>query len=333
MCSPFWRLERKLTELAGHFGVPQSDRFQALVMLSKVFARKVPCVGPNSIRTVGTVLWLQSQCSGGHTLLLHEVASVVNSSVGDISKQAYRLRQLLGQNNMKCPKAALCARLSSLSRRILEHLDASLTAFIALNLPLVSVDVVKLGIKKSIDRACDFVAIVSCDEGTSPSGLATAITFLSCSIAALNQPSYVSFARAAAVRLANRKKRSLRSTLMPLLRQPWGISIQQCAGIAGVSSCTATCRLKHLEQAFDDTVARYFVSLFPSEGFFTSEKNNVSPAALVDSRHDHVHIVDGADATQAASCNAVMRKRKERVAAPITLYNRIPIVLEVWPLF
>ena len=126
MCSPFWRLERKLTELAGHFGVPQSDRFQALVMLSKVFARKVPCVGPNSIRTVGTVLWLQSQCSGGHTLLLHEVASVVNSSVGDISKQAYRLRQLLGQNNMKCPKAALCARLSSLSRRILEHMDASL---------------------------------------------------------------------------------------------------------------------------------------------------------------------------------------------------------------
>jgi hypothetical protein len=326
MCSPFWRLERKLTEVAGHFGVPQSDRFQALIMLSKVFARKVPCVGPNSIRTVGTVLWLQSQCSGLHTLLLHEVASVVNASVGDISRQAFRLRQVLGQTKMKCPKATLCARLSSLSRRILEHLDASLTAFIALNLPMVSVDVVKLGIKKSIDRTCDFVAIVSCDEGASPSGLAAAIAFLGCSIAALNQQAYVSFARAAAVRLANRKKRSLRSTLIPLLREPWGISIGQCAGIAGVSSYTAACRLKRLEAAFHDCIARYFISLFPPEN------DDVCFAASVDSGHDHVHAVDAAVTAKEESCNALMRKRKVRVVAPITLYNRIPVVLEVHPL-
>ena len=67
-------------------------------MLGKVFAKKVPCVGPNSIRTVGTVLWLQSQSSGGHALLLNEVAFMVNASVEDVSRQARRLRLTLIQN-------------------------------------------------------------------------------------------------------------------------------------------------------------------------------------------------------------------------------------------
>jgi hypothetical protein len=327
ICSPFWRLERKLTEVAAHFGVPQSDRFHALTMLGRVFAKKVPCVGPNSIRTVGAVLWLQSQCSGGHSLLLNEVASVVNASVGDISRQASRLRQLLGQTKMKCPKAALCARLSSLCRRILEHLDAPLTAFIALNLPMVSVDFVKLGIKKNIDRACDFVAIVSCDEGSSPSGIATAITFLSCSIAALNQQAYVSFARATAVRQASRKKRSLRTTLLPLLRRPWGMSMEQCADVAGVSTCTAASRLKHLEAAFDECIARYFVALFPSE------TNDMRTSTLLHIHHDVAHMTHLAATSKIASCEAVVRKRQARVTAPITLYNRIPIVLEVGRLY
>jgi 5'/3'-nucleotidase SurE len=78
-------------------------------------------------------------------------------------------------------------------------------------------DAVKLEIQRCIDSTSNFVAIVSFDEGSSPSSLAAAITFLSCSIAALNQHDYVSFARKAAARKANQRKRSMRTTLLPLL--------------------------------------------------------------------------------------------------------------------
>lgn len=318
ICSPFWRLERKLTEVASHFGVPQADRFQAMSMLGKVFATKVPCVGPNSIRTVGTVLWLQSQSSGGHALLLNEVACLVNASVEDISRQARRLRQALSQNKMKCPKAALCARLSSLSRRILEHLDVSLTQFLATNLPIVSSDAVKLDIQRCIDRTCDFVAIVSFDEGSSPSSLAAAITFLSCSVAALNQPLYVSFARKAAVRMANQKKRSLRTTLLPLLRQPWGITIAQCAGVAGVHPDTALARLKRLEATFDDCIARYFVAIFSSDGADLC-------AAAAGCSEQQPSNADERATSKAVACTSAAA----RPTLPIILYNRIPVVLQV----
>jgi hypothetical protein len=284
-------------------------------MLGKVFAKKVPCVGPNSIRTVGTVLWLQSQSSGSHALLLNEVASVVNASVEDISTQARRLRIALSQSQVKCPKAALGARLSSLSRRLLEHLDAPLTSFLALKLPSVSADAVKLDIQKLIDSTCDFVAIISFDEGSSPSGLAAAIIFLSCSIAALNLPVYVSFARAAAVRLANRRKRSLRTTLLPLMREPWGISIAQCAAVSGVHSDTAVSRLKHLETAFDDCISRYFVTLFPPSDV---------DAAFGDAQPRPLR---RADVGKVVSC----KTESARSTPTIILYNRIPIVLQVPP--
>jgi hypothetical protein len=289
-------------------------------MLGKVFAKKVPCVGPNSIRTVGTVLWLQSQSSGGHALLLNEVACVVNASVEDISTQARRLRLALSHSHVKCPKAALGARLSSLSRRLLEHLDAPLTTFLALQLPSVSADAVKLDIQKLIDSTCDFVAIVSFDEGSSPSGLAAAIIFLSCSIAALNLPVYVSYARAAAVRLANRRKRSLRTTLLPVMREPWGISLAQCAAVSGVHCNTAASRLKRLEAAFDDCIARYFVTLFPPTD------TECRTAAFCDGKQRPAHC---ADASKVASCKTV----KPNSSTPtILLYNRIPIVLQVSPL-
>ena len=318
ICSPFWRLERKLTEVASHFGVPQSDRFQAMSMLGKVFAKKVPCVGPNSIRTVGTVLWLQSQSSGGHALLLTEVACVVNSSVEDISSQARRLRLALSQSQVKCPKAALGARLSSLSRRLLEHLDVPLTSFLALKLPSVCSDAVKLDIQKFIDSICDFVAIVSFDEGSSPSGLAAAIIFLSCSITALHYPAYVSLARTDALRLANRRKRSLRTTPLPLLRQPWGISIAQCAALSGVHFETAISRLKHLESAFDECIARYFVALFPPADA------DISAAALAGRQRP----TQGAGAKKIASFKTGA-KTTTGSTSPIILYNRIPIVLQV----
>jgi acid phosphatase family membrane protein YuiD len=293
--------------------VPQADRFQAMSILGKVFANKVPCVGPNSIRTVGTVIWLQSQSSGAHALLLNEVACLVNASVEDISKQARRLRELLSQKKIKCPKAALCARLSSLSRRILEHLDVPLTAFLSLNLPSVAADAVKLDVQRCIDSTCDFVAIASFDEGCSPSGTAAAITFLSCSIAALHQQVYVSFARAAAVLQAQRSKRSLRTTLLPLLREPWGISIAQCAQVAGVHSDTACCRLRRLEAAFDDCIARFFVA--PPE----------APAAAAYAPCHQRHA-----AVSAPSKRASRRAPPSRAPTPpIILYNRIPIVLQV----
>jgi hypothetical protein len=320
ICSPFWRLERKLTEVASHFGVPQSDRFQAMSMLGKIFAKKVPCVGPNSIRTVGTVLWLQSQSSGSHALLLNEVASVVNASVEDMSKQARRLRLALMQSNVKCPKAALWARLSSLSRRTLEHLDVSLTQFLAVNLPTVSADAVKLEIQKYIDSTCDFVVIVSFDEGASPSSLAAAITFLSCSIAALNQQAYVSFARKAAVRKANQRKRSLRTTLLPLVRSPWGISISQCAGVACVHPETALGRLRRLEAVFDDCIARHFVALF------LSSSPDCSEALLDESQQQRAHNSD-----KLTACTRSPDRTATAAASttPILLYNRIPVVLQV----
>ena len=320
ICSPFWRLERKLTEVASYFGVPQSDRFQAMSMLSKIFSKKVPCVGPNSIRTVGTVLWLQSQSSGSHALLLNEVATVVNATVEDMNKQARRLRLVLMQGNVKCPKAALRARLSSLSRRTLEHLDVSLTQFLAANMSTVSADAVKLEIQKYIDSTCDFVAIVSFDEGASPCSLAAAITFLSCSIAALNQQVYVSFARKAAVRKANQRKRSLRTTLLPLVRNPWGITMAQCAGVTGSHPETALFRLRRLEAAFDDCIARHFVVLFPSSSA------DCSDAPLVESQQQRVPNLD-LPTTRTRSPD----RSATAVAStpPILLYNRIPVVLQV----
>ena len=286
-------------------------------MLCKVFAKKVPCVGPNSIRTVGTVIWLQSQSSGAHALLLNEVACLVNASVEDISKQARRLREVLSQKKIKCPKAALCARLSSLSRRILEHLDVPLTAFLALNLPSVAADCVKLDMQRCIDSTCDFVAIASFDEGCSPSGLAAAITFLSCSIAALNQQVYVSFARAAAVRQAHHRKRSLRTTLLPLLREPWGISISQCASIAGVHSDTALSRLNRLEAAFDECITRYFVAPPPRADCVSGAIASVA---------SHQRQADVPAPRKRASRQALSSRTS---TPPIILYNRIPIVLQV----
>ncbi len=286
-------------------------------MLGKVFAKKVPCVGPNSIRTVGTVLWLQSQSSGGHALLLNEVAFMVNASVEDVSRQARRLRLTLIQNNVKCPKAALCARLSSLSRRILEHLDNFLTEFLALNLPAVSPDAVKLEIQKCIDNTCAFVAVVSFDEGASPSSLAAAIAFLSCSIAALNQQVYVSFARKTAVKKANQRKRSLHTTLLPLLREPWGICISQCASVAGVHSETAFSRLKRLEVAFDDCIQRYFVALFPSADADCGAATSPRSARRRD---------DNIDDAGKPSCGTAASPPS---TPPLLLYNRIPVVLQV----